>query len=412
MTVSRLTRRVSSKRLLDGVALLLVALLLVALAWPADAARATLPLRLRPEPWMIRAERLIGRLPISVSVAEGDRLVYAHAGNMPRPPASNEKLLLSGALLEHFGPAFRIPTTVEGSRPANGSVAGDLWLVGRGDPELNGAALEGLARRLRAAGIPAVGGSVIGVTNTFTRERWAPGWQPIALRFISLPTALTFDANTGPGGFVFDPEQRAAAVLTADLRALGVRVAGPPRAGRELRREPVLATIRSAPLVEILRRQNLDSLNLDAEVLTKMLGAAVFGPPGSIAKGARAIQSWARQHGVDAVAHDGSGLSYRNRVSTNGMVRLLAAANSEPSASALRSTLATAGQGTLAGRLLGLRARAKTGTLLKQVSALSGWVWLKRSRRWAEFSVLSRGLSKPQAVVLEDRIVSIIAKHA
>jgi serine-type D-Ala-D-Ala carboxypeptidase/endopeptidase (penicillin-binding protein 4) len=361
---------------------------------------------------MIQAQGLIGGLPISVSLAESGRLVYAHAGNVPRPPASNEKLLLSMTLLDRFGPAYRIPTTVEGPPPAHGSVAGDLWLVGHGDPDLNGAALARLARKLRAAGIRAVRGSVIGVTNTFTRERWAPGWQRIALRFIGLPTALTYDANTGPGGFVFDPERRAAAALTADLRALQIRVRGPPRAGADAAHRRVLATIPSARLGDILRRQNLDSLNLDAEVLTKMLGAAVFGPPGSIAKGARAIQSWARQHGVAVVAHDGSGLSYTNKISTNGMIRLLTTANFQSWAATLRSTLATAGQGTLAGRLLGLRIRAKTGTLLKQVSALSGWVWLEKSRRWAEFSILSHGLSKPQAVALEDGVVAIIAKHA
>jgi D-alanyl-D-alanine carboxypeptidase len=146
-------------------------------------------------------------------------------------------------------------------------------------------------------------------------------------------------------------------------------------------------------------------------VLTKMLGAAVFGAPGTIAKGARAIQRWAQQHGVAAVAHDGSGLSYTNSISTNGMTQLLAAASAAPWAAALRSTLASAGQGTLAGRLLGLRVRAKTGTLLKQVSALSGWIWLK-SHRWAEFSIISHGLPKSQAVVLEDRIAALIANRA
>ena len=174
----------------------------------------------------------------------------------------------------------------------------------------------------------------------------------------------------------------------------------------------ILGTIQSAPLIDILRRQNLDSLNLDAEVLTKMLGAAAFGPPGSIAKGARAIQRWAQRHGVRVAAHDGSGLSYRNSISTNGVVRLLSAANREPWASPLRSTLPTPGEGTLAGRLAGLRVRAKTGTLLQQVSALSGWVWLRTSHRWAEFSILSRGLSKPQAVALEDGIVSTISSRA
>jgi protein MpaA len=362
--------------------------------------------RRRPAAWMLRADRLLGGLPVSVSVAEGGRLVYARAGGVPRPPASNEKLLLSMALLDRFGPGFRIATTVVGVR--SGSVARDLWLVGHGDPELDDAALARLAGKLRAAGIRTVRGSVIGVTSTFTRERWAPGWQPVALQFVALPTAITFDANSGPGGFVFDPELRAAAALTADLRALGVRVDGSPRAGpASAAARPVLATVRSAPLVRILRRQNLDSLNLDAEVLTKMLGAAVYGPPGSIAKGARAIQRWARRHGAADVARDGSGLSYRDRISTDALSRLLGVAGRK-----LRSTLPAGGQGTLAGRLRGLRVRAKTGTLLEQVSALSGWVWLRRSHRWAEFAILSRGLSKAQAVALEDQLVTLLADEA
>src|SRR5439155_78113 len=214
------------------VALLLLPAPVFTLAGPASAAHCTLPLRTRHAPWMIAADRLIGGLPISVSVADDPCLVYAHAGTVPRTPASNEKLLLSMALLDRFGPTYRIPTTVEGPRPTNGSAKGNLWLAGHGDPELNDAALERLARALHALGIRAVRGSVIGVTNTFTRERWAPGWEPIALQFIALPTALPFDANPGSGGFVFDPDPRAAAALTADPRPLGVRVSRAPSAGR------------------------------------------------------------------------------------------------------------------------------------------------------------------------------------
>ena len=187
---------------------------------------------------------------------------------------------------------------------------------------------------------------------------------------------------------------------------------GRARAGREpADAEAILATIYSSPLVDIVRRQNVDSLNLDAEVLTKLLGGVGFGPPGSIAKGARAIQRWARRHGADVVTHDGSGLSYTDRVSTNGIVRLLSAADGEPWGRALRSTLPAAGEGTLGGRLLGVSLRAKTGTLLQRVSALSGWVWLRQRRRWAEFSILSSGLAKPRAVALEDAIVSIVSRQ-
>ena len=74
-----------------------------ALRGPISASRAeTISLRTHPAPWTIRAERLIGGAPASVSVAKAGRLVYAHRGAFARPPASNEKLLLSMALLDRF----------------------------------------------------------------------------------------------------------------------------------------------------------------------------------------------------------------------------------------------------------------------------------------------------------------------
>jgi D-alanyl-D-alanine carboxypeptidase len=169
--------------------------------------------------------------------------------------------------------------------------------------------------------------------------------------------------------------------------------------------EPVLATIRSAPLRTILRDQNGDSLNFDAEVLAKLLGAAAYGPPGSTAKGARAIERWAAGLGVQIRAYDGSGLSYRDAVTTDDLAGLL---DRDRWASTLRSTLPGPGQGTLAGRLYGIPVRAKTGTLFAHVSALSGRVRL-RSSRWASFSILSRGLTKGEAVGVEDRLVALFA---
>jgi D-alanyl-D-alanine carboxypeptidase/D-alanyl-D-alanine-endopeptidase (penicillin-binding protein 4) len=358
--------------------------------------------------WRAESEQLVGRLPVSVSLVVDGRLTYAHDGAVPRAPASNQKLLLSMALLDRLGPRYRIPTSVRGPRPRSGVVKGNLWLVGHGDPELDDAGLAQLARKLRQTGIRSVRGSVIGISGTFTRERWAPGWRPIALHFVALPTALVYDANTGPGGYVFDPELRAAAVLTADLRALGVRVAGADGTRAQPPPAPVLATIRSAPLRTILRDQNGDSLNFDAEVLAKLLGDAAYGPPGSTAKGARALEEWAAGHGARIRAYDGSGLSYRDAVTTDALAGLLAR---DRWAATLRSTLPGPGRGTLAGRLYGLPVKAKTGTLFAGVSALSGWVRL-RTERWEAFSILSRGLSKGEAVGLEDRLVALFARAA
>jgi D-alanyl-D-alanine carboxypeptidase len=353
--------------------------------------------------WKAEADALLGRLPVSASVVVGRRLVYAHAGTVPRAPASNEKLLLSLALLDRFGPRYRIPTTVRGKRPRHGVVAGDLWLVGHGDPGLDGAALAGLARRLHAAGIRSVRGSLVGVTGTFSRERWAPGWSSIAVDYVARPTALVYDGNVRG-----DPELDAARVLAADLRRLGVKIAGAAATQPQSPPEPVLARIRSAPLEAILRRQNENSLNFDAEVLAKLLGAATFGPRGTTGKGARAIERWAHRHRASIRAYDGSGLSYRDRVSSDTLATLLARS---PWRKALRSTLATPGHGTLGGRLLGLPVRAKTGTLFRGVSSLSGWVRL-RSRRWAAFSILANGLAEGEAVDLEDRLVALVAEQA
>ena len=71
---------------------------------------------------------------------------------------------------------------------------------------------------------------------------------------------------------------------------------------------------------------------------------------------------------------------------------------------------ASGGVGTLEDRLLDVRVRAKTGTL-EEISALSGWVWLQWEERWGAFSILSRGMSKSQAVAIEDRIVRIVSNR-
>jgi serine-type D-Ala-D-Ala carboxypeptidase/endopeptidase (penicillin-binding protein 4) len=367
---------------------------------------------LRPAPWAPGLNALIGDRAVSVSVAVDGRLRFSHLGDVPRAPASNEKLLLSMALLDTFGPRARIPTTLEAPRPVrHGVVRGNVWLVGHGDPEVDDATLDRLAAELADAGVRRVAGSVVGDTSTFRRERWAPGWHRIALSFVSIPTALTFDANTDAAGFVFDPEREAASALTTDLEDAGVDVRGAPRSGAVPGAARTIARVRSAPLLLILRRQNTSSLNLDAEVLGKRLGAIAVGGRGSIAKGARAIEAWAAEHGVKVVARDGSGLSYANRITTDGMVRLLSLADRAPWGRALRSTLPRPGTGTLAGRLAGVDVRAKTGTLIQGVSALSGWVRRPAGGR-AVFSILSRGMAKDEAVAIEDAIVRFLAEHA
>jgi D-alanyl-D-alanine carboxypeptidase/D-alanyl-D-alanine-endopeptidase (penicillin-binding protein 4) len=360
---------------------------------------------------MHELEHMIGDRPLSASVAVGGAFVYGHLAGTARAPASNEKLLLSMAELDRFGPDHRIPTEAASRRRMrHGVVRGDLYLVGHGDPELDAGDLNRLALELRAAGLTRVEGGVVGDTGTFVRDRRAPGWHPIALRSIGLPTALSYRANVDASGFVFDPERRAATALDADLRRLGVRIGAPPRAGDAPDRLAPTAVVRSDPLSTILRRQNVSSINLDAETLSKGLATVTLHRAGSIASGAHVIEGYANRLDAGVTSHDASGLSYRDRVATASMAALLDDARGRSWGDALMASLPAPGEGTLDGRLAGVTARAKTGTLIGDVSALSGYVRL-RNGRWASFSIMS-ALPKDEAVALEDAIVRAIAAKA
>jgi D-alanyl-D-alanine carboxypeptidase/D-alanyl-D-alanine-endopeptidase (penicillin-binding protein 4) len=151
--------------------------------------------------------------------------------------------------------------------------------------------------------------------------------------------------------------------------------------------------------------------NFFAEVLGKRLAVAVSGVPGTIAHAAAAISSWTKAHGVAIHVYDSSGLSYLDRVTPDGITRLIQFAQGTPWGPTLRSLLPTPGQGTLQGRLAGVRVHAKTGTL-DFVSALSGWVWLSQLGTWAQFSILDRGMQPWVSKPMEDAIVRAVANYA
>lgn len=352
---------------------------------------------------------------MSVSIGYQGRFLYRKETGASRIPASNEKLLLSMALLDALGPDATIPTRARTqAAPAAGVVNGALWIVGRGNPEVGRGTIADLARRIVAAGIVRIRGRVMGSTEYFRRERWALGWRAHYTRNeVPFPTALAFRGNVGPsGGHIDDPERRASAALTHRLRRLGVRVSGHPGMGRPTDPLTTVATVRSRPLGVLLREMNVDSLNFYADELEKVLGASVDGPPATFEKGGRAIAAYERAQDVGGFAHhDGSGLSYADRVTAGGIVRLLWAADTSTWGSMLRGALAHAGQGTLIHRLKGVRVRAKTGTLTA-ISALSGWVWLENEGGWGTFSILSKGLSKTHAMRIEDAIVRTVSLNA
>lgn len=374
--------------------------------------------------WHAQLDRYVAGKDVGVSVRLDGTALYNHEAARQRVPASNQKLLLTMALFERVDPESTIRTNALGNRTSTTTVSGDLWLVGWGDPTVTAGGVYGdrlpfeparlgrLARRIKASGVTRITGSVKVAKSPFSRDWWAKGWRShYRANYIPLPTGLSLDGNTAGGRHITNPELRAARVLTDSLRRQGVRIGSTAGVGWRPAGLDRVAAVESAPLVTLARYMNRRSANFFAEMLGKRLAVLSGRRPGSIAGGAAAVREWATSRGVAVTAHDASGLSYANRISSANLARLLDDQARTPRFAAVRSTLPAGGQGTLQDRLRGVRLRAKTGTL-RGYSALSGYVYLDKRGRWASFSILSQGMSKSSAAAMEDRIVRWLEQSA
>lgn len=386
---------------------------------PAAACRSKPPSAFDPSladrRWEQQIQRLAGRHSLGVGVGIAGRIAFAHDADTRRVPASNQKLLLSLALFDRLGPHYRIPTQAAVRRADGGAVEGDLWVMGRGDPSITASeagywgafeatTLADLAGRIKESGVTRIEGRVMAGQDYFAHDFDAPGWQPyVPGRYVQLPSSLVLNGNNKVQGH---PERAVAAALTRQLERIGVRVVGAPGAGDPPAHLSPIAEVRSRPLHELVTHMNHSSNNFFAEVLGKLLGARVYGPPGTIKKGALAIEAWVRTHGARTTANDSSGLSYGNRISPQAVVKLLGVAESKSWHKAFREALPAPGEGTLRSRLPGLEVRAKTGSLFNGAATLSGWVRSTRNSQWVEFSMLGRNVP----IAVEDRIVRIISR--
>src|SRR3954452_20011861 len=81
-----------------------------------------------------------------------------------RPPASVEKLYTTSTALLRLGPDATFDTEALASVPVtpDGTLDGDLWLRGGGDPTLTPARLDELARQIAGDGVRSIHGDVIG----------------------------------------------------------------------------------------------------------------------------------------------------------------------------------------------------------------------------------------------------------
>lgn len=368
---------------------------------------------------------------------------YRHRSDAPMVPASTEKLLTATVALDVLGPDFRYRTKLVGAAPLDGVIAGDVTLVGGGDPALLSDAyrlvrgigedqpntrLEDLADQLAAAGVNGVTGRVLGDESRYDSQRTVVTWPA---RYVDQEQSGPLSALGVDGGYVLvagaepgsplervpslDPATDAATTFTRILQSRGIVVLGAPGAAPAPPEAQELAAIDSPPLVELLARLLAASDNQIGELVLKEIGRATGGG-GSTAAGAAAVEQKLPSlapvdAGLDVV--DGSGLDPTNQVTCDDLAEVLDATGGLEGE--LGPLLATAGKsGTLAGRFRGGpaegRLHAKTGSL-GQVTALAGFVELPEDGT-ATFAFVANGEGAvAQGRVAEELLGAVLAGY-
>lgn len=360
----------------------------------------------------VAARRLDRALDAWVDAAPGQHCVSVvddrghelHSTDADRAltPASTLKVLTATAALLALGDDHTFDTRALAARgPVDGVIAGDLWLVGGGDPVLGTRAyasrvpdrplvftdIETLAQAVRDAGVREITGSVVGDDTLYDAERrvasWSAAWVvqgragPIGALVVDDGFVRAPDIEDGGGVAAADPARHAAEQFTARLEALGVQVGRAARSERRRHSGTVVASVSSPPLHAVVR-QLLEQSDLNtAELLVKALGRA-DGRDGSTERGLGALRRTLERAGIDlsdAVLADGSGISLQSKLSCRVLVDVLRHA---PTNDTIVDSLPVANRsGTLRDRFAGSpvagRLRAKTGSL-SGVAALAGVV--------------------------------------
>ncbi|HQZ40306.1 MAG TPA: D-alanyl-D-alanine carboxypeptidase/D-alanyl-D-alanine-endopeptidase [Vicinamibacterales bacterium] len=118
------------------------------------------------------------------SLHTGDTLFAMNERRM-LVPASNQKLLTAAVAARTLGWDYRYTTRLlaTGKIDANGTLDGDLIVVGGGDPTINPrhplrwAVLDDWAARVAARGVRIIGGHLIGDDSAFAEPGWGSGWS-------------------------------------------------------------------------------------------------------------------------------------------------------------------------------------------------------------------------------------------
>jgi D-alanyl-D-alanine carboxypeptidase/D-alanyl-D-alanine-endopeptidase (penicillin-binding protein 4) len=177
---------------------------------------------------------------VVVDGATGSVLYSRYAGRATTP-ASNTKILTAVAAMDTLGPNYRFKTDViRRGKVSNGTLRGNLYLKGYGDPTTMTSDFRALAEKVRASGIRRVTRKVVADASFFDSARYNPHWSTsyasdyYAAQISALTAAPNRDYDSGTVIVNYKPARvgkRASLKLTPASAAKYVKIKNSTRTG-------------------------------------------------------------------------------------------------------------------------------------------------------------------------------------
>lgn len=169
------------------------------------------------------------------SLATGESL-FDYRGRQLMVPGSNQKLLTAAVAADRLGWDYRFTTRLltTGAIDAQGTLVGDVYVVGDGDPSINPrhperwGAFDAWAAKLHDMGLRIVDGRLIGDDNLIDEPGWGSGWAWDDLQWGYGAPAAALQYNEGQVELTVGPglEAGAPAVITTSPAGSGLLIDG------------------------------------------------------------------------------------------------------------------------------------------------------------------------------------------
>lgn len=143
-------------------------------------------------------------------------------------PASNQKLITTAAALALLGPEYRYRTSVV-TATANlhdGTLRGDVYLKGSGDPFLDSGAVDELVKQMVRRGVRRIEGRIIGDGTSFPPPQYGYGWSWDDMSYYYSAPVSGLNLNRNVQQVTVSPGKRAGmkASVTITPRPSGIAV--------------------------------------------------------------------------------------------------------------------------------------------------------------------------------------------